>query len=134
MAKKEDRDITVALPSLVHRVGREQLEIIRQWASEYGCTLKRVRRSRNWQLIGEPYEIAQLFAECRARSPETLKFVINKISPVLALHQDKLESVEDKLRRLIKENRSMTLAELCENTGCSIGEARRARFELGDED
>ncbi|GAD79388.1 hypothetical protein VEZ01S_11_00300 [Vibrio ezurae NBRC 102218] len=101
-------------------------------AEQHACQLKRVRRSRNWMISGEALQI-QTFCQCiNVRHPESLAFIVRKITPALQQHQDKLESPQQRLKRLLVEDPNMTLSELMELTQCSLVEARRARFDADD--
>ncbi|PMO59124.1 ribosome recycling factor [Vibrio breoganii] len=126
-----DQSITVALPSLIHRVGGETVQSVKQLALKHECELKRVRRSRHWQVSGDAINIQALCSEL-SQQPDSVLFIIKKLNLALQLHQDKLESPTDRLKRLLTENPNMTLSELTEMTHCSVAEARRARFEVDE--
>ncbi|MEZ9133836.1 ribosome recycling factor [Vibrio breoganii] len=126
-----DQNITVALPSLIHRVGGETVQSVKQLALKHECELKRVRRSRHWQVSGDAINIQALCSEL-SQQPDSVLFFIKKLNLALQLHQDKLESPADRLKRLLTENPNMTLSELMEMTHCSVAEARRARFEVDE--
>lgn len=119
--------ITIMLPSLIHRIGRENVTQAQTLAKSYGCQLKRVRRSRNWQICGGAIDI-QSFTK-QLVNFEGFRYLIQKIDTALLQHSDKLESIDAKLIRLIDNNPSITLAELMELTQCTITEARLARFQ-----
>ncbi|MPW36675.1 ribosome recycling factor family protein [Vibrio halioticoli] len=127
-----DTTINISLPSLIHRVGGDAVQEAKLLAQQHACQLKRVRRSRNWMISGEALQI-QAFCQCiNTLHPESLAFMIRKITPALQLHQDKLESPQQRLKRLLVEDPNMTLSELMELTQCSLVEARRARFDADD--
>ncbi|EKG2506605.1 ribosome recycling factor, partial [Vibrio vulnificus] len=44
--------VVIALPSLIHRIGGEMTKHLKSVAADHGCELKRVRRSRHWQISG----------------------------------------------------------------------------------
>lgn len=136
-------NISIALPSLIHRIGREPVKYAQLIAKLHHCELKRVRRSRNWALTGVPIAVQQFSAELKAScltsthnsttdnlpfSPDKLSYLIKKIDTALLNHADKLEPQSAKLIRLITENPSITLAELMHLSECSLSEARAARF------
>ncbi|MZI93055.1 ribosome recycling factor [Vibrio sp. CAIM 722] len=122
--------LTIPLPSLIHRIGGMQTKALKMVATQHQCELKRVRRSRNWQLQGEALHIEQFYRQCQQQSPDTLKFVINKIAPVLAQNQTLLEPLADKLQRLLREQPNLTLSELMAQTQCTVQQARQARFAV----
>ncbi len=121
--------LTISLPSLIHRIGGEHAKRAKLLAAEKGCELKRIRRSRNWQVSGEALDLQRFLQFLKANESETLGFVINKMEVGLSAHQDKLEPLEAKLVRLVLQNPNITLAELMAETNCTIAQARVARFE-----
>ncbi|QQX82460.1 ribosome recycling factor family protein [Shewanella sp. KX20019] len=131
--------IIISLPSLIHRIGRETVNSAKVFAAQYHCELKRVRRSRNWQLSGEAIDIQSFARDLRAESIKTgqrevgangeFHYLIKKIETALLGHADKLEPLAEKLARLISENPNITLAELVHITDCRMSEARTARFD-----
>ncbi|QIA64786.1 ribosome recycling factor [Vibrio astriarenae] len=128
-----DTQITVALPSLLHRLERAQVGMAKQLSLEHDCTLKRVRRSRNWQLIGTAPSIDAFLNAFKSSSASERCFLCTKIEAVLCQHQDKLEPFEDKLVRLLKATPEMTLNELMAQTQCTMTQARQARFSVEEE-
>lgn len=140
--------ISISLPSLIHRSGRAAVKQAQLFAKQHDCELKRVRRSRNWCLIGEAIAIQaychQLVTEqltgvsvTTAASPLSppsdlpptqYRFLIQKLEAALLLHADKLESLESQLARLIAADPNVTLGELMQLTQCTIAKARLARF------
>ncbi|MGR5120051.1 ribosome recycling factor family protein [Vibrio astriarenae] len=128
-----DSLITVSLPSLLHRLERTQVELAKQLSQEYHCTLKRVRRSRNWQLVGAAPNLLNFVEAFRHHAINERCFLCRKVDDVLSQHQDKLEPLEAKLIRLLKESPEMTLHQLMSQTRCSIAQARHARFIIEDE-
>ena len=63
------------------------------------------------------------------RGDGELHYLIKKIETALLAHADKLESLEAKLIRLIRQTPSITLSKLILLTHCTEAEARAARFE-----
>ena len=121
--------ITISLPSLIHRIGRESVNQAKVIAVEHHCELKRVRRSRNWTLVGEAIKVQSFNSQLNSVSQESFAYLSKKISAALIVHADKLEPLEAKLIRLITETPSITLAELIQQTQCTEVQARTARFE-----
>ncbi|QYJ70817.1 ribosome recycling factor family protein [Shewanella sp. FJAT-51649] len=123
-------DISIPLPSLIHRIGREAVKRAQAIAVQKGCELKRIRRSRNWSITGQAIAIQSCCAELKAQSDITeFAFMIKKIDSGLLQHADKLEPLGAKLVRLINQNPAITLGELMQQTQCTMSEARLARFE-----
>ncbi|WP_394203018.1 ribosome recycling factor family protein [Shewanella waksmanii] len=122
-----ENGITVRLPSLIHRIGRDGVNQARVLATQYRCQLQRVRRSRHWQLMGEACEVQSLCLYLKLQ-PESWGYLIAKLDAELALHGDKLVSIEQRLNQLVLANPSITLAELMLQTDCTLAQARMARM------
>lgn len=120
--------IAVRLPSLIHRIGSDKTKQAKAIAVQYDCELKRVRRSRNWALIGNAIHVQAFVAGLQTQGDEGFRYLMTKVSVALLEHGDKLEPLEAKLHRLITQNLGVTLAELMQLTQCSLVEARVARF------
>ncbi|MCL1090056.1 ribosome recycling factor family protein [Shewanella profunda] len=131
-----NEDITISLPSLIHRIGRDAVKQAQGIARQYDCELKRVRRSRNWCIVGGAIQIQSCTAHLQAEQLQQLKaedgqfrYLIQKLDTALLQHVDKLEPLDAKLVRLITNNPAITLGELMQLTQCTITEARLARFQ-----
>ncbi|MGI2205874.1 ribosome recycling factor family protein [Shewanella oncorhynchi] len=126
-------DISISLPSLIHRIGREAVKQAQAIATQYDCELKRVRRSRNWCMVGAAIKIqscsARLQAEQLLMTEGAFRYLIQKLESSLLQHADKLEPLDAKLIRLITDNPAITLGELMQLTQCTVTEARLARFQ-----
>ena len=126
-------DISISLPSLIHRIGREAVKQAQAIATQYDCELKRVRRSRNWCIVGAAIKIqsctARLQAEQLLMADGSFRYLIQKLESALLQHADKLEPLDAKLIRLITDNPAITLGELMQLTQCTVTEARLARFQ-----
>ncbi|ELV8662002.1 ribosome recycling factor, partial [Vibrio vulnificus] len=57
--------VVIALPSLIHRIGGEMTKHLKSVAAEHGCELKRVRRSRHWQIFGEALALQAFYDQVR---------------------------------------------------------------------
>lgn len=123
-------DITIQLPSLIHRIGGEKAKQAREIALQYHCDVKRVRRSRNWAITGEAISIQSFIERLKTDNDAGFGYLIQKIATALLGHADKLEPLDVKLRRLIRENPNLTLGELIQLTQCTLAEARVARFHV----
>ncbi|EHV5550510.1 ribosome recycling factor family protein [Vibrio vulnificus] len=123
-----DTIIVIALPSLIHRIGGEVTKHLKSVAADHGCELKRVRRSRHWQISGEALALQAFYDQVRRLEGDSASYLVKKMQLALASHSEKLEPLEDKLQRLVMENPAITLAELMSQTHCSLSQARSARF------
>ncbi|EHI9299723.1 ribosome recycling factor family protein [Vibrio vulnificus] len=120
--------VVIALPSLIHRIGGELTKHLKSVAADHGCELKRVRRSRHWQISGEALALQAFYDQVRRLEGDSASYLVKKMQLALASHSEKLEPLEDKLQRLVMENPAITLAELMSQTHCSLSQARSARF------
>ena len=123
------RNLSIPLPSLIHRIGGGHAKRAKVIAAEKKCEMKRIRRSRNWLITGEALDLKAFLDHIRDEEAEPMRFMISKIEVGLTKHSDKLEPLEAKLVRLVSENPNITLAELMSETNCTIAQARTARFE-----
>lgn len=124
----------IALPSLIHRMGGETVKQAKQIAENHQCRLKRVRRSRNWQLEGKSESITSLLLFLRSEHPESMRYLIDKVSAYQAIHAKPKLSVHEQLLQLVGDNPSITLSEMMSVTHCSVAQARTARFEAEEID
>ncbi|EJU9787323.1 ribosome recycling factor family protein [Vibrio vulnificus] len=120
--------VVIALPSLIHRIGGETTKHLKSVAADHGCELKRVRRSRHWQIAGEALALQAFYDQVRRLEENSASYLVKKMQLALTSHSEKLEPLEDKLQRLVMENPAITLAELMSQTHCSLSQARSARF------
>ncbi|MCL1092821.1 ribosome recycling factor family protein [Shewanella kaireitica] len=120
--------VTISLPALIHRIGRDSTNQAKVLARLHSCELKRVRRSRNWAVTGEAMSIQSFKEQLKSQTSSEWIYLTKKLETALLKHADKLEPLSAKLARLISENDNITLAELIHLTDCTLSEARSARF------
>lgn len=125
--------LVIALPSLIHRIGGDKARELKSVAGEHQCELKRIRRSRNWQLTGTPEQLAKVQEWCQRQGDDAFAFVLKKLVPTLNQHQHWLEPLAERLCKVLRCNPQMTLAELMSLTDCSLVEAREARAAVEEE-
>jgi len=123
-------DITIRLPSLIHRIGGEKAKQAKAIAVQCHCELKRVRRSRNWGISGEAIKIQSFIERLKLESDVSFGYLIHKIETALLGYADKLAPLEAKLARLLHDKPNITLGELMHLTQCTMAEARIARFNI----
>ncbi|EGQ7702324.1 ribosome recycling factor family protein [Vibrio cholerae] len=123
-----DQAIAITLPSLIHRIGSDTVKRLKLQAQTFDCELKRIRRSRNWQSLGEAASMQKFVIQIKQTEYQEAEYLIRKLETALKQHSDKLEPLETKLQRLISQKPSITLAELMAVTQCSLVQAREARF------
>ncbi|MBD1555663.1 ribosome recycling factor [Vibrio sp. S9_S30] len=122
-------NIAVSLPSLIHRVGGENAKQAKSIALQHQAELKRVRRSRNWQVVAEFEDLRAFSAALTEIDYESYQFIIKKIDERMEALREQHLPLSDQLRSLILANPNITLAELMENTNCTLAQARAARFD-----
>lgn len=123
-----NQDITISLPSLIHRIGGDKVKQAKEMAQHSGCELKRVRRSRNWAVSGQAVSIQSFSERLNCVNNDDFGYLAKKIATALLSHADKLEPIEAKLARFIHQTPGITLGELIQLTQCTMAEARVARF------
>ncbi|MEH0689773.1 ribosome recycling factor [Vibrio cholerae] len=127
--------VTLALPSLVQKLGREKCQNLKRLAQQHHCVLSRVRRSRHWQLVGEEGTLKALCHELlnSEDSSEDYAYVRQKIEMLInarvAARAPAPLPLNIQLAQLIAGNPNITLTELMEKTDCTLAQARSARFQ-----
>ncbi|CCN72964.1 ribosome recycling factor family protein [Vibrio nigripulchritudo] len=121
--------ITVPLPSLIHRIGGENAKRAKSIALQHQAELKRIRRSRNWQVAADFENLRAFSAALIERDHETYLFIIKKIDERVETLREQHLPMSEQLSALILANPNITLAELMERTNCTLAQARTARFE-----
>ena len=125
-----NEQLIIPFPSLVQKIGSERVREIRLIAEQHSCILKRIRRSRNWQLSGERCHLSELL-KVLGGLYQTEDFVLVKLYQHLMPYE---KGVQDNrlLQEMIRSDPSLTAAELMEKTGCTLVEVRLARTEYED--
>ena len=85
-------------------------------ATQHGCSLKRIRRSKNWQLIGKQSQLIEISDKLQHKKVLWIAEAINKALPKPAFN----------LALIIKSNPALTVNQLMAETGCTLIEARSA--------
>lgn len=125
--RQSDCDLhTIALPSLIHRIGRPHAQVLKSMADQHHCALKRIRRSRNWQLTGTAAQLSALLESLAIYpQPEAIYFLTDKLR--VLVQELQYVALPARLNHLITTDPTTTLAELVQQTGCTLAEARTAR-------
>ncbi|WP_261886689.1 ribosome recycling factor family protein [Vibrio pomeroyi] len=105
---------SVPLNSFVHRVS-DKSQVMAN-ATECGCQLKRVRRSRNWLLVAQEQQLIEFKTLLTNEKDGWIAIAIDKALPKPMVC----------LASLLAATPSMTVAQLVMESGCSMAEARRA--------
>ncbi|WP_428771595.1 ribosome recycling factor family protein [Vibrio sp.] len=125
----EQHQITISFPALIHRIGGDQVKLARQQAETCGCKLKRVRRSRNWQASGNIEQFSQWLEQLKQLQALELSYLINRIQSQLNDKREAIQPLPERLQQMVKQNPNLTLAEMMAETGCTMAQARQARFD-----
>jgi len=106
--------LSIKLNNFVHRIDSKALIV--EMAIQHRCSLKRIRRSKNWSLIGAEKDLIQLSLYLRENNSRWIAQAIDKALP----------KANADLSLLLQSNPSMTVNELVVASGCSLVEARSA--------
>ncbi len=106
--------LSIRLNSFVHRV-RDKATVI-SIATQHGCQLKRIRRSRHWQLTGEEQQLKVFMNQL---VDDSHHWIVKAI-------ENALPKPDIDLLDILTSNPSITVSQLVLETGCSMIEARRA--------
>ena len=105
---------SVKLNNFLHRIDCKATMIA--LAGEYGCSLKRIRRSENWALIGKQSQLVKISAQLQQKKELWIAVAIDNTLPKPTFN----------LALMLKSNPAMTVNGLMAETGCTLTEARCA--------
>jgi hypothetical protein len=106
--------LTIKLNNFLHRIDCKATLIA--LVNQHGCTLKRIRRSKNWALIGKQSQLAEVSQQLQ--QPKTI-WIADAI-------QNALPKPSFDLTAIVLSNPDMTINRLIAETGCTLIEARVA--------
>jgi len=89
---------------------------MRELVEQHGCHLKRIRRSRNWLLVGKQHQLTALKEELCLKQSLWIVEAIDKALPKPSVN----------LVLIMQANPTMTVNQLMAETGCTVIEARYA--------
>ena len=114
MPNYTSKTFSITLNSFLHRIDCKatMLEI----TSQHGCRLTRIRRSRNWLLVGKQDQLATMSDKLREKKTVWIAQAIDNALPKPTFN----------LALIIKSNPAMTVNQLMSETGCTLIEARSA--------
>ncbi len=78
-----NENVTISLPSLIHRIGRNAVNQAKELALLNSCELKRVRRSRNWAVTGEAVNIQSFKEQLKSQTSNEWIYLIKKLETAL---------------------------------------------------
>ncbi|KHD23847.1 hypothetical protein NM09_15155 [Vibrio caribbeanicus] len=111
--------LSITLNSFVHRVGDKSAVLA--LACQLNCQLKRIRRSRHWQLTGEEDALRTLMTLLDSEANLWIIKAIEKHLPAPSITPE----------QLLENNPTMSVSQLVSESGCSLAQAREAidKFE-----
>lgn len=74
-----DQAIAITLPSLIHRIGSDTVKRLKLQAQTFDCELKRIRRSRNWQLLGEAASMQKFVIQIKQTEYQVAEYLIRRV-------------------------------------------------------
>jgi len=89
-----------------------------------GCTIKRIRRSKNWLLTGKPEQLIEVNKHLQQHLTENIES--KKVGWILEAIDKGLPKPSVDLVTLVRSNPDMTINRLIVETGCTLIEARIA--------
>ena len=110
--------LDIQLNSFVRRIN--QANELKALVTSSGARLSRKGRSRNWRLQGEWSQFECIIHKAQLHDEPTWQWIIE------ALKKHKPISSPQDLVAIAKSNPSITLAQLIEQTDCTLVEARKA--------
>jgi len=106
--------LSIKLNNFLHRI--ECKATILTLVNKYSCSIKRIRRSKNWALTGSQSQLVLLSNELREGKLRWIAQSIDKSLPAPNFN----------LAQRIESNPSITVNRLMAETGCTLIEARDA--------
>ena len=114
MTNHTSKLISIQLNKFLHRIDCKATLI--ELFSQKGCRLKRIRRSKNWLLIGNQNQLTEISESLRERKTLWIADAIDTALPTPTIN----------LTSIMKSNPEMTVNRLIAETGCTLIEARCA--------
>ena len=106
--------LSVKLNNFLHRIDCKATII--ELVTQHDCCLKRIRRSKNWLLVGKQRQLVELSDKLRHVKALWITQAINEALPKPIFN----------LTLIMKSNPAMTVNGLMAKTGCTLIEARAA--------
>ena len=106
--------LAVKLNNFIHRIDCKASII--EFITQHYCSIKRIRRSKNWQLTGTQAQLIELSEALQKDKTGWIADAIDKALPTPSFD----------LALIIKSTPTITVNQLIAKTGCSLVEARSA--------
>ncbi|PKF62781.1 hypothetical protein CW745_04995 [Psychromonas sp. psych-6C06] len=105
---------SVKLNNFIHRIDCKVA--ITKIVQQHGGNLKRIRRSRNWQITGTDKQLTVLAEKLRAHGAKWVADAIEKALPNPTIN----------FAHVLRDNPAITVNALMAKSGCTLTEARTA--------
>ncbi|WP_284204198.1 ribosome recycling factor family protein [Psychromonas marina] len=106
--------LSIKLNNFLHRIDCKATIV--EITNQYGCSLMRIRRSKNWSLTGNHHQLIELGHRLRE---EQLIWIVKAI-------ETGLPPASFNLDQIIKLSPAISVNQLMIETGCTLSEARHA--------
>ena len=106
--------LSIKLNNFLHRIDCKVTVIA--LVNQHGCSLKRIRRSKNWLLTGKQSQLVEVSEQLQVGKTMWITEAIGK-----ALQKPSFD-----LKAIVLANAGMTINRLITETGCTLIEARIA--------
>ena len=120
MPKNASKILSIQLNNFLHRIDCKTTII--ELVSQQGCSLKRIRRSKNWSLTGNQAQLVAVSEQLKQGRTLWIAEAINKALPKPTFD----------LTAIVQSNPDMTINRLIAETGCTLIEARAALDKAED--
>jgi len=111
---------SITLNNFLHRIDCKTTII--ELATQQGCSLKRIRRSKNWSLTGNQSQLVAVSEQLQQGKTLWISDAIHKALPKPTFD----------LTAIVQSNPDMTINRLIAETGCTLIEARAALDKAED--
>jgi len=115
--KNASKILYIQLNNFLHRIDCKNT--IMELVTQQGCSLKRIRRSKNWSLTGTQNQLIAVSEQLQQARIVWISDAIYKALPKPTFD----------LTAIVQSNPDMTLNRLIAETGCTLIEARAALDE-----
>ncbi|MEH6453058.1 MAG: ribosome recycling factor family protein [Psychromonas sp.] len=106
--------LSIKLNNFLHRIDCKATMV--ELATQHCCSLKRIRRSKNWLLMGKQNQLIEISDKLRQKKTLWITEAIDKALPKPTFN----------LTFIMESNPEMTVNKLMAETGCTLIEARSA--------
>jgi len=114
LPNKTSSQLSIKLNNFLHRIDCKATII--ELVTLHNCSLKRIRRSKNWLLTGQQNQLVEVSEQLKQGKTKWISEAIGKVLP----------KPNFDLTAIALSNSGMTINRLIAETGCTLIEARIA--------